>query len=178
MAGQKRTDNKGRKLPDGFSQRSDGRYQARWTFEGKRYCMYDQDLAVLKKKVMQYKVDLENGNLRIIEKVTLNQWFDKWMLAYKKDKIKPLTYANYEKYWNRYIRDTIGKMEMSKIKRIHVIELYNSLLNKDVKPLSIGTITYVNNLVYSSLEQAVRNDVLMSKKSAYYNLYKSQFSLQ
>ena len=31
----KRVDDKGRKLPDGFSQRSDGRYQARFTFKWK-----------------------------------------------------------------------------------------------------------------------------------------------
>ena len=42
---------KERILPKGISQRSDGRYQATYSFQGNRYYLYDMDLNCLIKKL-------------------------------------------------------------------------------------------------------------------------------
>ncbi|PWJ50477.1 tyrosine-type recombinase/integrase [Faecalicatena contorta] len=155
----KRVDNKGRKLPDGFSQRSDGRYQARFTFNGKRFTLYDTNLINLKTKVLKKKNDFNSGIYGDLENMSLNQWFEKWLQIYKKDKLKPITFQNYQNYWKWYIADTIGSMRVSKIKRVQIISFYNDLLHGE-NPLASGTVGYINNILYGVLEQAVYNDLI------------------
>lgn len=157
--GSKRVDNKGRKLPEGFSQRPDGRYQARFTFNGKRYTLYDKNLVSLKTKLVAKKNELNNGIFSELGNIELNDWFHEWLKIYKIGKIKELTYDNYLKYWNRYVADTLGNMCVKDIKRVHIVTLYNELLNRD-NNISPGTLKYVNILINSVLEQAVYNDII------------------
>ena len=155
----KRVDNKGRKLPDGFLQRSDGRYQARFTFNGKRYTYYSMNLSELKAKVIQKKSEFSSGIYSDIENITLNQWFEKWMQIYKKGKLKPITWRNYQNYWKWYVEKTIGGMRVKDIKRIQIISLYNELFNGELA-LATGTVGYINNIINGVLEQAVYNDLI------------------
>ncbi|MEG0214998.1 MAG: site-specific integrase, partial [Hungatella sp.] len=91
-----RYDSKGRKLPEGFAERAkEHRYLARFTIDGKRYIEYGKTIQELKKIVAQRKVELESGILEP-EKITLNVWFDRWLLTYKKDSVRPQTYTNYQ----------------------------------------------------------------------------------
>ncbi|RHV01240.1 site-specific integrase [Firmicutes bacterium OM07-11] len=155
----KRVDDKGRKLPDGFSQRSDGRYQARFTFNGKRYTYYGKNLAELKVRVNRIQTSFHDAIYSNLENITMNQWFKKWIDIYKKDKLKPVTLYNYQSYWKWYVADTIGGMQVNRLKRIHMITFYNDLLNGE-KKLAIGTVKYINNIIYCMLEQAVYNDII------------------
>lgn len=155
----KRVDDKGRKLPDGFSQRSDGRYQARFTFNGKRYTYYGKNLAELKVRVNRIQTSFHDGIYSNLENITMNQWFKKWIDIYKKDKLKPVTLYNYQSYWKWYVADTIGGMQVNRLKRVHMITFYNNLLNGE-KKLAIGTVKYINNIIYCMLEQAVYNDII------------------
>ena len=45
--------NRERKLPAGITQRKDGRYQARFTYLGKRYCIYDLSLSQVQSKMLE-----------------------------------------------------------------------------------------------------------------------------
>lgn len=155
----KRVDNKGRKLPDGFSQRADGRYQARFTFNGKRYTYYGKDLTELKFRMKRIQAEICNGIYGELENITMNQWFEKWIEVYKKGKLKKVTLYNYQNYWKWYVADELGRMQLTKIRQIHIITLYKKLLTGD-HPLAIGTVKYVNNIIYNMLEQAVNNDII------------------
>ena len=42
-------------LPDGISVRKDGRYQARYTFNGRRHTIYGKDLKEIQKKLRDVK---------------------------------------------------------------------------------------------------------------------------
>lgn len=153
----KRVDNKGRKLPDGFSQRKDGRYQARFTVCGKRYTIYDNDLSALKVKFIEKKNEI--NNMVFMDKVSmkLNDWFDKWLEVYKRPKIKDSTLDLYARYWNSYFRDRIGIFPIHKLKRIQVVQLYNEML---ADGFEIGTVRLANQILRSCLKQAVYNDYL------------------
>ena len=161
----KRVDNKGRKLPVGFSQRLDGRYQARFTWNGKRYTIYDMNLNELKIKFNAKKSDLEKGILYDMDKITLNEWYEIWMKAYKTNKLKQLTYVNYKSYWKRYIENEFGKLQIRKISRLQIVMHYNELVHGS-KGISTGTLRFVNNMVFSALEQAVHNDIIRKNPAA------------
>ncbi len=153
-----RKDDKGRVLPPNVSQLSDSRYIWRKLIDGKSYMIVDSDLAELKKKIIQKNADIQNNVCRDIEKSTLNQWFYKWLDIYKGN-IKEVTKMNYMSYWEWYVKDSnLGKMLIGKIKRTHIIEHYNELIEK--KELSYGTIKYINSLIYSCLEDATSDKLL------------------
>lgn len=154
----KRVDSKGRKLPDGYSQRKDGRYQARFTHRGKRYTLYDINLADLKVKVADMQNRLNMGMYSEKSNMTLNQWFFIWMETYKVN-LKDETKINYYKYWNWYIENSLGKHKIKDIRRSDILKLYNNLVLGD-KKLSTGTIKYINNLVNSSLAKAIDEDII------------------
>ena len=59
---EKRKDNKGRNWRTGESQRSDGRYEYKYTdYSGKRKTVYSLDLAELREKEKKIQKDLEDG---------------------------------------------------------------------------------------------------------------------
>ena len=153
-----RKDNKGRVLPPNISQLSDLRYIWRKTIDGKSYVLVDNSLSELKKKVVQKKADIQNNVCRDIEKSTLNQWFYKWLDIYKGN-VKEVTKMNYNSYWEWYIKSSnIGKMRIGKIKRTHIVELYNKLIEDN--NLSYGTLKYINSLLYGCLQDAVSDKLL------------------
>jgi len=166
MAADKRTsrkDNKGTVLPANVSQLSDLRYTWRKVIDGNSYTIVDKSLADLKKKIIQKKADVQNHTCRDLDKSTLNQWFYKWIDLYKGN-IKPATKANYNSYWEWYVKDSkIGNMQMGKIRRTHIVELYMSLA--DAKSLAYGTIKYVNSLIYSCLQDAVGDKIIPDNPS-------------
>ncbi len=155
---QSRKDHKGRVLPPNVSQKSDLRYIWRKTIDGKQHVIVDKDLVELKKKITQKEADIQNGTCRDLDKSTLNQWFYKWLDLYKTN-VKPITRTNYMNYWKWYVENSrIGKMQLGKIKRPYIVELYKELSSKN--KLAIGTIKYLNSLLYNCLADAVADKLL------------------
>ena len=55
-------DRNGKRLPEGITQRADGRYMGRFRWHGgERYTVYDTDLREIKKKLTSLKYEVENG---------------------------------------------------------------------------------------------------------------------
>lgn len=130
MAEKRRVDNKGRKLPDGFSQRPDGRYMERFTFEGERYTLYDLNLRKLKEKVNEKKYELQNGVACKSSNVTLNERYDYWVETYYCKKVKLSTLTSRDEYYKRYVFPEFGKNRMQKIKQADIIVFYSTLKNQ------------------------------------------------
>lgn len=64
MAGDKK------QLPQGILLRKDGRYQARYTFNGRRYTFYGKDLKEVQKKLRDAKYEIEHGIFAKPDRVT------------------------------------------------------------------------------------------------------------
>ncbi|MBE5961067.1 MAG: hypothetical protein E7256_06715 [Lachnospiraceae bacterium] len=156
----RRVDNKGRVLPPGISYRSDGRYQARYTLNGRRYVIYDTNLQQIKKKLIDAQYQIQNNMHNYNNSMILNDWFKKWLEVYKKKKIKEVTYNNYVQYWNWYVANALGLSMLKDIKRAQIVEFYNGLLYS-TNPIGTGTLKIINNLIKSALDQAVYNDLLL-----------------
>ena len=125
MAKGNRKDHRGRVLPPNVSQKSDQRYIWRKMIDGKQYVLTDNDLNELKKKIVTKEAQLQNGIYSNPTKITLNEWFLKWMDVYKGN-LKITTRENYLTAWKNYVKDSqIGNMQISKIKRMHLAEKYN-----------------------------------------------------
>ncbi len=157
MAG-KRKDHRGRVLPPNVSQKSDQRYIWRKMIDGHQYVLTDNDLNELKKKIVRKESELQNGIYRNTEKITLNEWFYKWMDIYKGN-LKATTRENYFTGWRNYVQDSpVGNMQIGKIKRMHLVELYRELSER--KELATATVHNVHITIYGCLADAMEDGLI------------------
>lgn len=154
---EKRKDNKGRNLRTGESQRSDGRYEYKYTdYSGKRKTVYSLDLAELREKEKKIQKDLEDGINTEYAKRTLNKQFEFYLQT--KLKLRDTTLEGYRYMWSIAIKDSsIGEMEIGKIKKSHILKVYAELSQKGFKN---GTIQGIHNILHPTLQLAVDDDVI------------------
>ncbi|RKI36827.1 hypothetical protein D7V86_24900 [bacterium D16-51] len=144
MAGKSRKDHRGRVLPPNVSQKPDRRYIWRKVIDGRQYVLTDNDLNGLKKKIVNKESEIQNGIYSAPAKITLNEWFYKWMDVYKSN-LKVTTRENYFTGWKNYVKDSqLGNMQISKIKRMHLVELYKEL--SEEKGLATATVHNVHDV--------------------------------
>lgn len=158
MAAAKRVDDKGRKLPDGFSQRPDGRYMARFTHNGKRYTLYDTTLNTLKEKVLKKKYELENGIGCVSSNMTVDQLYTTWIEVYYKNKVRPRTIELRERMYRLHIKDEIGTWKVQNIKPVDV----RNLCTKKYETVSFKIAKNVQTILHLMFEVAVENDIIQS----------------
>ena len=160
-------DNKGRILPKGISQRKDGRYIWRYTYNGVTFKpVYSWDLQELKRYAEEERVKIAKGCHIEPSNITLNEYFYYCQETYKKDKLKERSYKNNNDYWGWYVRDYIGKKRLQSIKPDDLIRHYHWLQNREDKPISYSTTVRVNSMINEVFERAVKRDLLM-KNPAY-----------
>ena len=163
MAGMKRTDNKGRILKDGESQRQDGIYRYRYTDAmGIRHDVYSarlvstdklplgsKDDLSLREKEKVIQRDLDDGIKATVEnKATVNDLFDLYMSG--KKELKPSTRANYFYMYNKYVRSGFGRRKIARIKYSDVKSFYNALIhNMGFKPNSMEIIHTILHPVFT-----------------------------
>lgn len=158
MAMKRRTDNKGRVLRVGESQRKDGRYQYQYTNSvGKRQCIYDLNLTGLREKEKIIARDLRDG-IRSGEskKITLNSLFRKYLDNHKT--IRKSTEVLYKNYWRNHIKSTdIGERAICDIRSSDIVGFYNHLLEKGLSSRTVGVI---NAALHPCFEMAIEDDLI------------------
>ncbi len=153
-----RKDPKGRKLNDGESWRSDGRYCYRYTdpATGKRNALYASDLPQLRIKEKKLEKDLEDGLLTgtASQKMTLNALFEYYL---ETRVLSDTTRVNYTHLWNRRVRDEIGMMKVVLIRPSHIKRYYAKLSQEGY---AHATIKNLHGLIHPSLKLAVEDDLI------------------
>ena len=119
-------DLKGKNLGKGFSQRRDGRYEARCMIQGHRLCMYGLNLAELRKDFEKEKAKFICNQKSIYSDMKLVDWFDEWFEAYKLPKLKNKECAKTykRKVKNTYIRE-LGEKKLCNISQSDVQKATN-----------------------------------------------------
>lgn len=67
------------RLPKGTKQRSNGTYERRFTFKGKRVSVYGNTLKELDTKEFEKRKELENNAYIKNGNITLNAYFEEWL---------------------------------------------------------------------------------------------------
>lgn len=152
-----RKDNKGRNLKEGESQRSDLRFQYRYTDNtGKRCIIYDWDLAELRKKEKQIQKDLDDNINTNGAKITFDQQFQKYIDT--KPRLALSTKNNYLDMWENHIKKSfLGNMKINDIVKSDILKFYNSLVKKGFKN---GTIQLFQNIIYPCFQLAVDDNII------------------
>lgn len=169
----KRKDSKGRILPDGISQRPNGRYQGRITVNGKQYTVSGKELSEVKERFNELKVRInkglvnENGRVNVESDITLDEWWEIYLSKYKEGVLKEIVLSNYKRYWQWYVSPVIGSKKLTKLTRSDLTKLVKMYEDRE-KPLAHGTILYVHGLIKGCLQKAYLEDRL--KKNPCYDV--------
>ena len=125
-------DLKGKDLGKGFSQRKDGRYEARATVNGVKIDIYDMNLAKLKKDFEQEKAKVLRDEKNVRPNVTLEEWYKEWFEKCKSPQLKSVVSR---KTYDRKARNTyvsiLGKKRMTDITQMNMQTATNELVQRE-----------------------------------------------
>lgn len=95
--------------------------------------------------------ELEKGTYFEIEKITFEDYMKRYLKSVK-PQIKEKTYRLYEYVTRVHLVPTFGKMELSKIKPLHIQDFYN----KSLETLSGVTVRHFHNVLNMAFNQAIK----------------------
>lgn len=148
----------GKELGRGFSQRKDGRYEARAVIGGVKIDIYDMNLAALKKafEIEKAKVLRDEKNIR--PNVTFGEWYAEW---FEKCKSPQLKSDVSRKTYDRKVRNTYCKIlhnkRMEDISQMHMQTATAELIEQGYTDRSIKEAL---SIVHECMEIAIVNHII------------------
>lgn len=111
-------------------------------------------------KMNEYKDKKLKGMLPKDEKITLEQWYNKWLFEFKANELKTSTIEWYYGYYLNYIKGTaIGRMKLKDINTPAIQLYYNRLLQSGKTP---NTVRRLNKAIKSCLGYAKKFDYIFT----------------
>lgn len=148
--------------------RSDGRYQASATINGKRKYYYDTDYQRLQEKLREVLYNYQKNIVTDAKNLTVGQWLDIWLEDYCIH-FKPKTYNSYKDFIRLHIKPELENKKLEKLTSSDLQKLYNSKFKNGrvdgqggLKPRSVERI---HTIIHSALEQAVADNLISKNVS-------------
>ena len=149
---------KGKELGAGISQRKDGRYSARFvTSSGKRIEKYFPMLQDARKWLAEAKMNDESGSVGVSVGMTVDAWFEFWIVNIKDKTVRYNTARNYRERYKQNIKKHIGKMLIADVKPMHCQKILN-----DMEAAYAGSTIYQTLIaLYNMFDSAVENAIIL-----------------
>lgn len=154
-----RKDSNRKALHKGESQRKDGLYIYRVMIDGKNIKLSASTLEELRKKEDELNKKMDAGIDMDQQRTTLNELADRY-LENKSKSVQETTFQTMTVYYDRHIRNGLGKKRLADLKRSTIKEFYLGLISGK-NPLSIATVARLNSILKPMFDFAVRDDVIM-----------------
>ncbi len=153
-------------------QRSDGRFEARYTgADGKQHSIYGQTATEVTKKLRAATSSVDDGNWLEPSHMTVAEWLDIWYRDYCVG-LRPSTMTNY-RIRSDHIKASIGSIRMQSLTTTHIMRVISDCTNKGLSPVSVNNIqlcmtSAFNRAVEAKVisENPAKNVRLKSKVSA------------
>ena len=145
-----------KKLPRGITKRKDGRYMARFQYEGENYTLYGSDPDKLLERIEDLKYEVRHGIYEKEQNITVDSWFSTWMEEYKRHQVKPTTYDLYERTYMGHIKPYIQKKRLRDIRPEHI----QGILNAESKVVKRQTLTRIHVILNGLFRQAYKNGII------------------
>lgn len=148
-------------MADGsITKRKDGRYELR-IYEGKdlsgkriRKSFYGSSKKEVRQKYDEYR-EKQLSHQQLSKNITFTEWASKWLLSYKKDKVREYTYVNtYKRPVENYLIPFFGDIYLKDIKQIHIQQFFNK--HSD---LAVATLKKFKVSLNDIFEKAIDNDL-------------------
>ena len=151
---------KGKEIGEGLRQRSDGRFEARFSSrDGKRISKYFETLNEAKHWLAEAKYDDEHCRISNPRNLNVETWFWYWLDEIKGDTIRYGTRQAYEWRFNSRIKPILGNMQLSDVKPLHCQQVINWAQEEGE---SSGSVRKLRIVMHSFFEAARDNDMIES----------------
>ncbi|MCC8059673.1 MAG: site-specific integrase [Clostridiales bacterium] len=147
-----------KRLPPGISLRKDGRYQARYTYNGKRITIYGKDVKELQKKLRDAKYEMEHGIYAKPDRITVDSWYKVWMEEYRKNVVRDSTLISNEKSY-KIAGPEIGKMKVQAVRPEHIQRILNKMKRDGYSRGYIESTRQTMNMMF---RQALANGIIIT----------------
>ena len=149
---------KGKELGLGLSQRKDGRYSARFvTFNGKRVEKYFAGYQDARRWLAEARLADEYGHGRGISPImTVNEWFEFWIVYLKGKTVRPNTIRNHKERYYRNIKRYLGGMVLNDVRPMHC----QAVLNGMADDYAGSSIQQCLNTMYGMFRDAADNSII------------------
>lgn len=141
-----------------MKKREDGRY-AKQVFIGykpdgtrKMKTVYGRTIKEVEKKERDIKTQIETGTF-ISKDITFSEWADEWMATYKTG-LAHNTTKRYVSILETHLKPSIGDMQLSSVRLIHIQKIINGL-----DGYSTSTLKKVKETVHQMYEAAIANEI-------------------
>lgn len=147
-----------KRLPPGISQRKDGRYQARYTFNGKRYSIYSKDLKEVQRKLRDAKYEMDHGIYAKPDRITVDSWYKTWLKEYRENVVRETTIIGNEKCY-KHIKPEIGDMKLQSVRPEHIQRILNRMKREGYSGGYIENTRQTMNMLF---HQARMNGIIVT----------------
>ena len=137
--------------------RTDGRYMARYTLDGKRYAIYGSSHEEVRVQLTEVLGNIDKGTHIAPSGYTVSQWLREWLFTYALPTVKQSTYISYESYVRLHLEPAFATTKLTSLS----IELLQQFFNQKLKSLSVKSLRNIYNMLHACLDQAVINGHLL-----------------
>jgi integrase len=137
--------------------RTDGRYMARYTLDGKRCAIYGATFEEVRAQLTETLANIDRGVHITPSNYTLAQWLREWLLTYALPTVKQSTYISYESYVRLHLEPELGTTKLTAL----TIEQLQRFFNQKKQTLSPKSLRNIYNMLHNCLDQAVINGYLL-----------------
>lgn len=150
-------EDKNKQLPQGITLRKDGRYQARYSFNGKRHTIYGKNLKEVQKKLRDAKYEMDHGIFAKPDKITVDSWYKTWLKEYRIDVVRETTIIGNEKCY-KHIKLEIGNMKLQSVRPEHIQRVLNRMKREGYSAGYIENTRQTMNMIFT---QAYMNGIIV-----------------
>ena len=133
--------------------RTDGRYMARYTLDGKRYAIYGSTFEEVRIQLTEVLANIVKGAHIAPSGYTMSQWLREWLVTYALPTVKQSTYISYESYVRLHLEPELGTIKLADLS----IEQLQKFFNHKKKSLAVKSLRNIYNMFHACLDQAVIN---------------------
>ena len=146
----------GKELGEGFRQRKDGTYSARFVNRfGKRQELYGATFKEVKNKLKNAQLEDARLSNVVNSKIILEEWYEKWFRVYKLPVIRRSSAMYYKYIYEYLIRPVIGSKKLVELTQIEVL---NALTIAKEKGYGYEVLNKMKILMVDMLNRAMQDD--------------------
>lgn len=150
-------DKRGRKLPKGIRQRSDG-FEGRFMYKGENYIVHGKNITETQKKMTETRYQVEHGQYIARKNMTFDEWMQEWLEDNVKVYRKRGTWQTYTDMYDSAIKDEIGRIQLQDLTLDIIEKMYKRIQKK--RNYSKSTMVVISCIVHGSLAAAKKRKLI------------------
>lgn len=143
-----------RAVASGYRQRPDGKYESRFTINGKRYSVYADTLKECKEKEALARERIRAGQFIDKWNITLDRYYKEWKET-RKGTIKGNTALNMESRYKNHIGPALGRRKLVDLEKREIVKLQKDLAMKQKASTVNVTIVQLKCILNAAVEDGI-----------------------